>query len=59
MREKFTPARIGSTGAQSPASVLRLFVTIEPLLAPPETIQQSVKIFFKKYLDRNLFVSIV
>ena len=43
VREKLTQT---TTGAQPPASVLRMFVTMDPILAPPETIQQSVRIYF-------------
>ncbi|CAF0723059.1 unnamed protein product [Adineta ricciae] len=41
VREKLNQSRIENNAAQLPASVLRMFVTMEPILAPPETIQQS------------------
>ena len=43
-REKLTQIRTNSAGGiQLSASVLRLFVTMEPLLATPEVIEQSVR----------------
>ncbi|CAF0923544.1 unnamed protein product [Adineta steineri] len=41
VREKLNQARPETSGMQLPASVLRMFVTMEPVLAPPETFQQS------------------
>jgi hypothetical protein len=37
-----------TNNTQSIASVLRMFVTMDPILAPPETIQQSVRKNFDK-----------
>ena len=47
VREKLNQSRIETNAAQLPASVLRMFVTMEPILAPPETIQQSVGMTFR------------
>jgi hypothetical protein len=46
VREKLTQTRIEATGTDQSASVLRMFVTMDPILAPPEPVQQSVRIYF-------------
>ena len=42
-RQQLTQTRISPTTGQEVASVLRMFVTMEPILAPPETMQQTVR----------------
>jgi len=42
-KEKLIQTRIDSPARETTASVLRMFVTMEPILSPPETIQQSVE----------------
>ena len=46
-RERLTQQRLDAAASQSPASVLRMFVTMDPVLAPPDTIQQSVRMNFR------------
>lgn len=43
VREKLNATDLG--GRNKLASVLRMFVTMEPILAPPEAMQQSVRLF--------------
>ncbi|CAF2985980.1 unnamed protein product [Rotaria sp. Silwood2] len=40
-RDKLSPGKLETTRVTSPTSVLRMFITMEPLLAPPESVQQS------------------
>lgn len=42
-RERLNQSNPPKTPLPLPASVLRMFVTMEPILAPPEPMQQSVK----------------
>ncbi|CAF0892399.1 unnamed protein product [Rotaria sp. Silwood1] len=40
-RDKVSVTKMEATNVISPTSVLRMFITMEPLLAPPEAVQQS------------------
>ncbi len=58
VEERLTQSRFGAGSVRGSASVLRMFVTMDPILAPPETMQQSVRIYRIESIDlsMNLFL---
>ncbi len=60
VKETLIQSRPDTSGMQGVASVLRMFVTMDPVLAPPETMQQSVRIYIyiysKKSIDGFVFI---